>query len=176
MSNNNERFMSAYNRLDNHLQTLVKTNGHVNMIWYLEQISPEKKRSELKTVRLYKNAVESHGVNPRDKKPVVPEEWIQWLLNELEWCKQNHYIIAPKLQRKLNESKKNYNKHDSGVRNYSEARPINKKSPNNNGQNSFIPGHKKSKSFAIYIVPQSYKNTELILKLSLWLSVFRFIR
>ena len=31
-------------------------------------------------------------------------------------------------------------------------------------------------SFAIYIVSQSYKNTELILKLSLWLSVFCFIR
>ena len=75
------------------------------MIWYLERISPEKKRSELKTVREFKNIIKSHGVNPGLKEPEVPEEWIQWLLDELEWCKRNHKKIAPKLQRALDSSK-----------------------------------------------------------------------
>ena len=106
MANNNARFMAAYNRLDNYLQSLVKTSGHVNMIWYLESISPEQKRSELKTIRQFKNSIKSHGVNPGLKEPIVPEEWIHWLLNELEWCKNNSRVIAPKLQSKLNSSQK----------------------------------------------------------------------
>ena len=104
---NNNRFLSAYNRLDNYLQSLVSTSGHVNMIYFLEKISPEKQKSELKTIREYKNVIESHGVNPGEKKPVVPEEWINWLLRELDWCKKNADIIAPKLQKALNSSQKN---------------------------------------------------------------------
>ena len=77
MSNNNDRFLSAYNRLDNYFQTLVKISHRVNMIAYLENISPEKKRSEIKTVRLFKNTILSHGVNPQNKKPIIPEEWIR---------------------------------------------------------------------------------------------------
>jgi hypothetical protein len=73
------------------------------MISYLERISPERKRSELKTIREFKNTIKSHGVNPGLKEPIVPEEWIQWLLNELEWCKRNYKIIAPKLQKELDK-------------------------------------------------------------------------
>ena len=89
---NNARFLSAYNRLDNYLKTLVRVPGRVNLISYLERILPEQKRSELKTVREFKNVIESHGVNPANKKPTVPEEWITWLLKELEWCKK---MLAP---------------------------------------------------------------------------------
>lgn len=106
MSNNNDRFLSAYNRLDNYLQTLVKTSHRVNMIAYLESISPEKKRSEIKTVRLFKNTILSHGVNPHCKKPIIPEEWITWLLNELRWCKKNSAILAPKLQKAMETTNK----------------------------------------------------------------------
>ena len=101
MINNNARFLSAYNRLDNFLQSIVKTTGHVNMIWYLEKISPEEKRSKIQTVRRFKNVIKSHGVNPGFKEPTVPVEWISWLLSELEWCKKNSKKIAPKLQKEL---------------------------------------------------------------------------
>ena len=101
VNNNNARFLSAYNRLDNFLQSIVKTTGHVNMIWYLEKISPEEKRSKIQTVRQFKNVIKSHGVNPGFKEPTVPVEWISWLLRELEWCKKNSKKIAPKLQKEL---------------------------------------------------------------------------
>ena len=108
---NNTRFLSAYNRLDDYLRSLVRTRGTVNMISYLERILPEKKAAECQTIRKYKNVVESHGVNPGDQKPIVPEVWITWLLDELEWCKRHRDIIAPKLQKALNErngSRKGY--------------------------------------------------------------------
>ena len=133
MANNNARFMAAYNRLDNYLQSLVKTSGHVNMIWYLESISPEQKRSELKTIRQFKNSIKSHGVNPGLKEPIVPEEWIHWLLNELEWCKNNSRVIAPKLQSKLNSSQQNRRNTGPGSTTAS---------PNRNNFNKF-PSHRK---------------------------------
>lgn len=110
MNNNNDRFLSAYNRLDNYLQSIVKTKGHVNMISYLERVLPEKQAAECKTIRQFKNSIESHGVNPGYKKPNVPEEWIKWLLNELEWCKTHRNTISPKLQRLLD--KKNHSSND----------------------------------------------------------------
>ena len=98
MKDNNERFLEAYNRLDSFLQSLVKISGHVTMISYLERILPEKKRSELKTIRQHRNNVE-HSVPPGSKKPVVPEAWITFLSKELDWCKRNAKSIAPKLRK-----------------------------------------------------------------------------
>lgn len=115
MNNNNEKFLAAYNRLDNYLQSLVKTSGHVNMISYLERISPEKKRSEFKTIRQYKNDIISHGVNPGGKKPIVPNEWVVWLLNELQWCKNNYKNIAPKLQKALDDAHKGSKKTNTSI-------------------------------------------------------------
>ena len=103
MATNNDRFLVAYNRLDHFLQTLVVVKGHVNMISYLERISPEKKRAEIKTIREYKNLMSSHGVFPGYERPEVPTVWITWLHNELAWCKRNSTIIAPKLQKLLDE-------------------------------------------------------------------------
>ena len=105
MKENNDRFLESYNRLDSFLQGLVKTSGHVTMISYLERILPEKKHSELKTIRQHRNNVE-HGVPPGSKKPVVPEAWITFLSQELDWCKRNAKSIAPKLQKMLNSSNK----------------------------------------------------------------------
>ncbi len=103
MATNNDRFLVAYNRLDSFLQTLVVVKGHVNMISYLERISPEKKRAEIKTIREYKNLMSSHGVFPGYERPEVPTVWITWLHNELAWCKRNSAIIAPKLQKLIDE-------------------------------------------------------------------------
>ena len=104
--NSNERFLAAYNRLDNFLQSIVRTKYRVNMIWHLEQISPEEKRSKIQTVRQFKNVIASHGVNPGFVAPTVPEVWISWLLGELEWCKKNSARIAPKLQKVLDSTSK----------------------------------------------------------------------
>ena len=103
MATNNDRFLTAYNRLDSYLRSLVVVKGHVNMVSYLERISPEKKRAEIETIRKYKNLVLSHGVSPGDEKPEVPVAWITWLHNELAWCKRNAKIIAPKLQKLIDE-------------------------------------------------------------------------
>ena len=113
MSTNNDRFLTAYNRLDNYLQSLVVVKGHVNMISYLERISPEKKRAEIKTIREYKNLILSHGVSPGDEKPEVPVTWITWLHNELAWCKRNASVIAPKLQNLLDKDGKGVGSHKS---------------------------------------------------------------
>ena len=108
MTRNDQLFFNAYNRLDNYLQSLVKTNGHVNMIAYLEKISPEKKRAELKSIRTLRNCM-AHNVNPNLKYPTVPADWIGWLEKELDWCKKNAKTIAPKLQRMLPSDRKTHN-------------------------------------------------------------------
>ena len=133
MNNNNDRFLSAYNRLDNYLQSIVKIRGQVNMISYLERILPEKQAAECKTIRQFKNSIESHGVNPGYKKPNVPEEWIKWLLDELEWCKIHRNTIAPKLQKALD---------------FKNNRQMSSEHP----KGRFVPNQKGIKSFAIYIV------------------------
>lgn len=106
----NQEFLNMYNRLDNYLIKISGVSAHVNMIAYLEKILPEKLQGELKTIRQYKNAVESHGVNPNGKKPTVPREWVSWLREMLSFCKKEEKYIARKLKRELAEissSKKN---------------------------------------------------------------------
>ena len=41
---------------------------------------------------------------PGMEKPIVPSKWIIFLLDELNWCKRNAAVIAPKLQKALNTS------------------------------------------------------------------------
>ena len=139
MNNNNDRFLSAYNRLDNYLQSIVKTKGHVNMISYLERVLPEKQAAECKTIRQFKNSIESHGVNPGYKKPNVPEEWIKWLLDELEWCKTHRNTIASKLQQKLDESKNYSNSNEKKPRNYQVAIQNNRKMSNEYSKSYVYP-------------------------------------
>ena len=106
---NNQEFLYHYNRLDNYLRKISSAPERVNMISYLEKILPEKQQSELKTVRQFKNAVESHGVNPCGKKPSVPHDWVLWLRRILCECKLNREKIADRLKKELNESGANHN-------------------------------------------------------------------
>lgn len=102
----NAKFLNMYNRLDNYLQGIVKVSGNVNLISYLERILPEQQRSECKTIREFKNTIESHGVNPGGVKPTVPEEWVKWLHDMLAYCKKNKAEVARKVQSVYDSSKK----------------------------------------------------------------------
>ena len=112
MNDNNQEFLNAYNRLDNYLKRITGVSGNINLISYLERILPERQQSELKTIRGYKNTIESHGVNPGYKKPIVPYEWVRWLENELNYCKLNEDKISYKLKKILpnNSSVSQYKK------------------------------------------------------------------
>ena len=121
----NVEFLNAYNRLDNYLNSIVKVPPHTNLISYLERILPEKQRSECKTVREYKNVIESHGVVPGDEKPIVPKEWIKWLNNMLSYCKKNREIIAKKIQSDYDRSKDHTESRRSGSRDNSNRRQTN---------------------------------------------------
>lgn len=115
---NNIEFLNAYNRLDNYLQSIVNIPPKVNLISYLERVLPEKQSAECKTIREFKNVIESHGVNPGAVKPTVPKEWIKWLNKILSYCKKNSVEIAKKVQ-KVYDSSQNPNtdkgKHSSST-------------------------------------------------------------
>lgn len=104
MANNNQEFLNAYNRLDNYLKSITGAPERINLISYLERILSEKERSELKTIRGYKNTIESHGVIPGGQKPIVPRVWTLWLERKLQYCRQNNKAIATKLNELLKSS------------------------------------------------------------------------
>lgn len=109
MNDNNQEFLNAYNRLDNYLKGITGVSGNLNLISYLERILPERQQSELKTIRGYKNAIVSHGVNPGYKKPIVPYEWVEWLEDELNYCKMHKDEIADRLKRQVYARRENNN-------------------------------------------------------------------
>lgn len=109
MNDNNQEFLNAYNRLDNYLKRITGVSENINLISYLERILPEKQQSELKTIRGYKNTIVSHGVNPGYKKPIVPYEWVEWLEDELNYCKMNKDDIADRLKRQVYAKRENNN-------------------------------------------------------------------
>lgn len=101
------KFKDAYNRLDRYLKTICNIKGHINLISYYEMILPEKKRSEMKTIREFKNSIESHGVSINGKMPIPPLEFTNWVLKELEFCKKNSDQVANKIKKLLSEKRKN---------------------------------------------------------------------
>ena len=113
MNDNNQEFLNAYNRLDNYLKGITGVSGNITLISYLERILPERQRSELKTIRGYKNAIVSHGVNPGYKKPIVPYEWVEWLEDELNFCKMHKDEIADRLKRQVYARQENNNSNSS---------------------------------------------------------------
>ena len=108
---NNQKFKDAYNRLDRYLQSLVNVDGFINLVSYYERLLPEKKRSELRTIREFKNMVESHGVSIDGKVPLAPKEFTDWLLKELIYCKSNKEIISKKMQNLIDKRKKKKDTH-----------------------------------------------------------------
>lgn len=95
--NKNQQFKTMYNRLDNYLKSILNVGDDINLISYFERILPEKKKSELKTIRKFKNLVESHGVAVRGATPIVPKEYTIWLENTLSWCKRNKEQVIRKM-------------------------------------------------------------------------------
>lgn len=136
---NNQKFLNAYNRLDNYLKNIAGVKRQINLISYLERILPEQQQSELNTIRQYKNVVESHGVNPGAKKPIVPKEWVSWLEKELQYCKNNRNAIAIQLKQMLKESDNRNNKNrnnNNHNNNYQNNNNRNNNNQNNNNRNN----------------------------------------
>lgn len=100
-------FLDLYNRLDRFLQSKLKVNYHVNLISYYEETLPEKKQSELKTIREFKNTHFSHSVSVRGAVPDVPQEYIDWLRDELNYVKRNYIRIVGKIQSCLDHKNRN---------------------------------------------------------------------
>ena len=109
MSNNRE-FLDIYNRLDRYLQNICNVNSHINLISYYERSLPEEKRSSLRTIREFKNHIESHGVSVGGLMPVAPKTFINFLYNELDYCKKNKDIVAGKIKKLLSEKNKSSTK------------------------------------------------------------------
>lgn len=132
---NNQKFLNAYNRLDNYLKNIAGVTRQINLISYLERILPEQQQSELNTIRQYKNVVESHGVNPGAKKPIVPKEWVSWLERELQYCKNNRNAIAIQLKQMLKESGNRNNNNQNNNNQNNNNRNNNYQSNNNQNNN-----------------------------------------
>ena len=111
--NDNREFKDAYNRLDRYLQNICNVNGRINLISYYERILPEKKRSNLRTIREFKNQIESHGVSVDGAMPVAPKTFIDFLLNELSYCKKNKDMVANSIKKLLNEKKESLSKKEA---------------------------------------------------------------
>lgn len=94
----NKKFKDAYNRLDRYLKVICNASEKSNLIGLYEKTLPEKKRSELKSIREFKNMVESHGVSVGGCEPICPNTYTIWLLNELDYCKKNKNIVAKKIK------------------------------------------------------------------------------
>ena len=102
----NNRFLSQYNALDFYLKRITG-NQTENMIAYYERILPQRLSAEMRTVREYKNKLESHPVLPENKKPIIPMEWVKWLERQYNYCLKNSQKVKFKL---LNEMKKDQEK------------------------------------------------------------------
>ena len=111
----NREFRDAYNRLDRYLQNICNINSRVNLISYYEKILPEKKSSNLRTIREFKNQIESHGVSVGGEMPVAPKTFIDFLSNELAFCKKNKDMVANKIQKLLKEKKETSNKKEKST-------------------------------------------------------------
>lgn len=97
MSDNNQKFLDAYNRLDNYLRDLVSGSSASNWIAVYEHIFEEQKNSEIRQIRKCKNDLCSHGVSVGGKMPEIPIEWVEYLLNELRFCTENRDLVREKM-------------------------------------------------------------------------------
>lgn len=95
----NRKFLDAYNRLNNLLIKIVGAKEGDVLISYLEEISPEKIASQLKTIRQFRNAIPGHGVSVYGAMPDPPFEWIIFLEDEISFVKSHSDAIAKKINR-----------------------------------------------------------------------------
>ena len=147
---NNQKFLNAYNRLDNYLKNIAGVTRQINLISYLERILPEQQQSELNTIRQYKNVVESHGVNPGAKKPIVPKEWVCWLERELQYCKNNRNAIAIQLKQMLKESDNRNNKNRNNNNQNNNYQNNNNQNNNRNNNNRNNKKNRQNRNSNVY--------------------------
>lgn len=146
------RFKDAYNRLDKYLKDLVKARGDRNMIYCYQQILPEKKSAMLETIRKTKNLIVSHGVSINGSMPTIPEEWIKWLNNEIEYCKNNRDSISKMMRTKLQEISRN--KNNGKTSNTKTVNTTNKvKQPKQTTPKKVISNPVVTKSYPVYAAP-----------------------
>lgn len=102
----NQDFLDTYNRLNNVLIKIVGGKEGDVLISYLEEVSPEKIASQLKTIRHFRNNIPGHGVSVNGAMPEPPVEWIKFLNKEIQFVKNNANLISNKINAALNNSKK----------------------------------------------------------------------
>ncbi len=98
------KFTDAYNTLETYLKSLVGMQDSQS-IWnvYL-QILPPKIQAPTKTINHYRNTIEGHGTSVLGTMPTVPDEWVIFLLGQLNWVKKNEEEVKQKMLAIINST------------------------------------------------------------------------
>lgn len=85
----NRRCLDAYNRLENYLRQLTGAENYRGIIPAYERVIQPDRAAMLKTIRLFKNNIGSHGVAVGGKFPTAPAEYAEFLYEELDFVTAN---------------------------------------------------------------------------------------
>lgn len=85
----NRRCLDAYNRLENYLRQLTGAENYRGIIPAYERVIQPDRAAMLKTIRLFKNNIGSHGVAVGGKFPTAPAEYAEFLYEELDFVTGN---------------------------------------------------------------------------------------
>lgn len=96
-TNNTEKFLDAYNRLDSYLHEISGISSKKPLIAYLENVLPPEKGVELKKVREFRNT-NAHGMFPAGVRLEPPQEWIDFLEELIVYCKDPKNSVGERLK------------------------------------------------------------------------------
>ena len=125
----NRRCLDAYNRLENYLRQLTGAEHYRGIIPAYERVIEPDRAAMLKTIRLFKNNVGSHGVAVGGKFPTAPAEYADFLYDELEFVTANASEVREALLSSMNSAPSYDRPYSQG---YS-SRPYGQSSYNGNG-------------------------------------------
>ena len=100
----NRRCLDAYNRLENYLRQLTGAEHYRGIIPAYERVIQPDRAAMLKTIRLFKNNVGSHGVAVGGKFPTAPAEYADFLYDELEFVTSNSAEVREALLSSMNSA------------------------------------------------------------------------
>ena len=180
----NRRCLDAYNRLENYLRQLTGAEHYRGIIPMYERVIQPDRAAMLKTIRLFKNNIGSHGVAVGGKFPTAPAEYAEFLYDELDFVTANTSEVRAALLSVM-DSAPSYDRSPQG---YS-SRPYAQSSYNNNysrpapapasavgcpgfaldvtnvSLSNAFSGLAYDLSFRVYLRPQEKKISQILIKI-----------
>lgn len=92
-----DKFQNVYNTLDIFLHNLINAPDSASVISIYERILPPQRSAEMKTIRMFKNTVTSHGVFFQGERPKATRGQIAFLENEIRYVQNNTQEVKRKM-------------------------------------------------------------------------------